>query len=825
MDLLTNGGWVQPLLFAIASDYVWPYGLLIKILLFPIFLPLAMKSIGRNYFLKVTAGFIDVLYITPDPEYGASVLRGCIYVGTLLARKLVVLLWQFTRQIDSNIYNNLLAVVTLSLVVGTSWRYAPAPLKRVTNVLWEAVTLWSLLGLTATLYFVFAAITSIWQYTLAAVASANEVIWIWAVPYLAKYADLPQLAAFTYSSPASSFDPSTEIRLLKLHRKFPFLQLSAELISYPLLSAPPYHAISYVWSHGPQDMRSMMLNGKLFRVRGNVHDILVNCSSFSGPQLVWIDTICINQDNIAEKNLQVRVMQSIYARAAHVLICLGGTSSHFAHSLVTELQAVRNMWGKDYLVGHVAGFGTRLRTDPYLRARVKGLVDLMRHPWFSRVWVVQEAVVASRAMFFYGSESIPWMELYGWQETICNGRVLSPLVVFASDSPESLASDMTDLLGFLSMSFLVAYRMEYATFGPRSLAHVLRVFGEKIATDPRDKVFALVGMAAESADIRLKSLIHYSRPVEDVLLDLANYLLDTEQALGVFDLGGLRQGDRIPGLPSWAVDWSAIRVVASLNPIFSSSEIRYHASGRKPSRVRRGGSRREIVVGGQRVDQIARLAPSPGAWPLSGPLALFMANYPSQALSLAQQHVPDPYPHWRGGQPLEEAVWRTLIGDKTSSARPAPASCGNSVRTLMEFLRDLGDRFGVDRLLSSMSSMSPEEIQRDLGVTPEQQQEVQRAYKEFEEIDFLFDIGKGASTFIFCVTENGYIGMVPQVSEVGDDICLVYGVDVPCILRFAGENDEITKTRKYQLVGDAYIHGIMDGEALSCGKESDFILE
>lgn len=90
---------------------------------------MAFKSIGRSFFLRVTAGCIDVLYITPDLEYGASALRVGIYVGTMLACRLVVFLWRFARQVVSYIYNNVLVMVTLSLVVETSWRYGPAPLK------------------------------------------------------------------------------------------------------------------------------------------------------------------------------------------------------------------------------------------------------------------------------------------------------------------------------------------------------------------------------------------------------------------------------------------------------------------------------------------------------------------------------------------------------------------------------------------------------------------------------------------------------------------------------------------------------------------------
>ncbi|KAI3573178.1 hypothetical protein IWW34DRAFT_757257 [Fusarium oxysporum f. sp. albedinis] len=89
---------------------------------------MAFKSAGRSFSLRVTAGCIDVLYIAPDLKYGASALRVGIYVGTMLTCRLVVFLWRFAIQVVSYIYN-VLVMVTLSLVVETSWRYGPAPLE------------------------------------------------------------------------------------------------------------------------------------------------------------------------------------------------------------------------------------------------------------------------------------------------------------------------------------------------------------------------------------------------------------------------------------------------------------------------------------------------------------------------------------------------------------------------------------------------------------------------------------------------------------------------------------------------------------------------
>ncbi|KAM6523074.1 hypothetical protein FSOLCH5_003694 [Fusarium solani] len=818
-DFLASGVWVSPLFKAILVGFVWPNDLYFSILQFLVWSPIASINICANIFLRVSSGFVDKLYLKYDPEYYPSIASFGIFAGTLLARGLVILAWRITKLVVYHSWNHFPVIILTSLFIRTSWWYIPTAWRGKPKVLLDAITLWPIMGLTALMYAAVVAAASVWRHTATAVRSINQTIWTSTAPYQNKFAGVPPLAAFDYSS-LPDFDPATEIRLLKLHRKFPFLQLSAELVSWPLHSAPPYHAISYVWAHGPQDMRHMTLNGMWFRVRGNVHDILVNCSSVFGPRFVWIDTICIDQGNLTEKTVQVRAMQNIYSKAAHVLICLGGTWSLPALSLVGELQTLDRLWGRDYVHGHVSGFFQRRRIDPYLCTRVKALVDLMQHPWFSRVWVVQEAVVASRATFFYGGTPIPLMDLYGWQTILCDGQVLTPLAAFVSGPGESPQSGVSEILGFLSLSFIVAYRMELAMLGPAHLSHVLRVFGEKHATMHQDKVFALIGMAKESSDATLKQLIDYSRPAEDVLLDLGNYLVDVGQALDVFDLAGLRQRGRNPSLPSWAVDWTAIRAGMPLNSTFQPSERQYHAARDMPARVRRGSSRHEIVVRGQYVDRIAWLLPLPERWwSVDASNAVEFFTYAEAALSLAREHVLDPYQHWESGQPLAEAVWRTTIGDKTHSARPAPASCGQSMSRLSGLIRDAHGRFGLDTL-----RYTPAEAQARLGVTEEQRMEIQNALHEFQGIELLYDSGKGNSPLVFCVTERGYIGMVPHVSEVNDSLCLIHGVNVPCVLRVLEEGCGIPGKTKYRLLGDSYIHGIMDGEALSQVGEADFVL-
>lgn len=67
-------------------------------------------------------------------------------------------------------------------------------------------------------------------------------------------------------------------------------------------------------------------------------------------------------------------------------------------------------------------------------------------------------------------------------------------------------------------------------------------------------------------------------------------------------------------------------------------------------------------------------------------------------------------------------------------------------------------------------------------------------------------VGKWASGRVFCATEGRYLGWVPRGVEKGDVVCVLEGGEVPFVMRLA-------KDGRYEVLGDCYIHGIMDGEA------------
>lgn len=114
---------------------------------------------------------------------------------------------------------------------------------------------------------------------------------------------------------------------------------------------------------------------------------------------LWIDAICINQDDSSERNHQVQLMSRIYTRAEEVSIWLGDSddSSKLAIPFI-----------KDEIM-ELENFETLFSNNRYA-AKWRALVILMQRDWFSRRWVVQEIALATKATIYCGQDSVEWKQ-------------------------------------------------------------------------------------------------------------------------------------------------------------------------------------------------------------------------------------------------------------------------------------------------------------------------------------------------------------------------------------------------------------------------------
>ena len=107
------------------------------------------------------------------------------------------------------------------------------------------------------------------------------------------------------------------IRCLKIFKGAGDGRLRCQLDAYASAlehRGPAYYAISYTW--GDRNVKKpVYINGLRVWISANAHAALMDCRSEAEDRLVWIDAICINQDDEAEKNTQVAMMRRIYSQA------------------------------------------------------------------------------------------------------------------------------------------------------------------------------------------------------------------------------------------------------------------------------------------------------------------------------------------------------------------------------------------------------------------------------------------------------------------------------------------------------------------------------
>jgi len=168
--------------------------------------------------------------------------------------------------------------------------------------------------------------------------------------------------------------PASSIRLLRLlPQLLPNSPIECTLFPCDLLDSEathPFEAISYVW--GSQDnLQCISVNGSECKVGENLHALLLHLRDRFIERVIWVDVICINQEDIAEKGYQVQSMAKIYAKASRVLVWLGIATD-------TSKQALDRI--------REAGW-QRAAPEANTQASERAVIDLLGRPWFQRIWV------------------------------------------------------------------------------------------------------------------------------------------------------------------------------------------------------------------------------------------------------------------------------------------------------------------------------------------------------------------------------------------------------------------------------------------------------
>lgn len=333
-----------------------------------------------------------------------------------------------------------------------------------------------------------------------------------------------------------------------------------------------------------------------------------------------------------------------------------------------------------------------------------------------------------------------------------------------------------------------------------SLLQGTYIFGEGLeASDPRDYIFALLGMSNDAADLHIAP--DYSKSKAQVYTEVAIAFI---KQLGLKVLAWSNFGispDKQCHLPSWVPDWSS-PFLAPLGTLGRKTDFQFMASRNSAARFQFLDGSDEfpiLCVSGVHVDTIRATGQRMTHSPVSDLTWLTNDQDPNYSLQLEWlsdiKHLSESCGNVYGSsQKTKDAIWRTPIADQefTSEAKNLRAS-----RTMQTGYRLY--RTGFVRATIS-------------------QRELQQRSNDFRLAAMYWrQMVTRSSGRKYFVTQHGFLALGPPNSSPGDVIAVILGLDTPFVLRYIGQS-------RYQIVGEAYVHGIMDGEVMKDPVIQDFCI-
>ncbi|KAK5989047.1 Heterokaryon incompatibility 6-like protein [Cladobotryum mycophilum] len=337
-----------------------------------------------------------------------------------------------------------------------------------------------------------------------------------------------------------------------------------------------YTALSYTWGE-PIFSGNVVCDGHNKAITASLEAFLKRFRSKDHSITLWIDQICINQDDNKEKEKQIPLMGRIYAHALSTIIWLGeaGTVSDAAIKLLEDA-TFRLSIGD-------AVFGPEDFERIYLPAAGSGiwaeLWDLLSRPWFRRVWIVQELIVSRDVWVACGDSTMRWDLL----SCACNNMVQAGVSSWLHDRfAGSRNTEWDDVCRWIEE--LAALKTRFETLNVFNNLLVLLVGNrDSKCFDLRDKIYGLLGMCSDLERRAVKVRYDDGYKASQLYHDVTTYLLTDDRESIQQMLYAVDHDSH--DAPSWVPDWSQPRQTVSLGYKTSTRNV-YTASGLTKSHLR-----------------------------------------------------------------------------------------------------------------------------------------------------------------------------------------------------------------------------------------------
>jgi hypothetical protein len=563
------------------------------------------------------------------------------------------------------------------------------------------------------------------------------------------------------------------IRLLDLYPGEPNSPLQGSLRTAILDPPEFYEALSYTWG-APETAAFLHVETGSVPLTLNLVQALLRLRRKDTIRTIWIDQICINQNDIEERGQQVSLMGDIYRGASMVDIWLGEEDSDTSEGMLYIphlLKSFTHSEERDETGDEVPHVLEVLGLLTIKSPRWIALRSLFERPYFRRMWIVQEVALGKKCVVYCGSHSVPW-----------NNLAKAALCLEDDADHQADAHRVVRMIGGLKRMNVTGYS------GHRPLMNLIHQSFNLLCTNPRDKIYGVLGLASDIMPEQFSP--DYSLSVQDVYLATTIFCMRRYKSLEV--LCQVRHPKLLPGMPSWVPDWTVMS--APRESLASKFGERYFAGGKEgPVLVLRlSDDKRTLYANGKLVDKIQQV----GSVMLD--LAQDVENK-NRVLSEWRQYARKASPYFTG-ETYPTIFWRTLLADGDTRGK----SSDNTRQQLYEAHQNLIDR--NTGTFDGLPTSKPWEQVAEMSI-------VNSRSLEFERLMNAACLGRRIA-----ITEQGFLGLVPSEAQLGDELVILETVRVPLVFR------RVEFTTDHSSVGECYLQGGMDGALYngSSGEDLQF---
>ncbi|KAI1373908.1 HET-domain-containing protein [Hypoxylon crocopeplum] len=604
-------------------------------------------------------------------------------------------------------------------------------------------------------------------------------------------------------------------------------------------------ALSYVW--GDQSIRrEIYVNDVPVSVTASLESALRELRNHSRIQqgfFIWVDALCINQEDLDERAAQVARMKDIYHKAWHVVIWLGPEENHSSLAMLAlRYMSLHAKQGDvlSKLYKRVEFYVVRLpfmqwkheHTSLRIRKAVLYAIHhLLARTYWRRLWIIQEVVLGSRkSPVLCGSSSILLKDIFDSLQIIReDGDALGQYIIFSArgtsqqrwDIMRDETYEISEKLWERPVAITALQSLETNLSTPnRGVYDALLLSREANATDERDRVYGIMGLP-QIADI-VKLLPDYNLTASET------FILFSARLLAGGDVNGLRLVNspvpcigtryfktthftrpRAPkfihrhrtihrgcehDLPSWVICWSCpCNPAQPLLDRFSTLPFFPFSPATAPQII----NDNFLTVKGIILDTIITLS----------------AFHATESDKFYPHNNPDPPQNPYGSRAdTREALARTLIGNDPDGPDPSvilhPTLWSAGIMGVDSNIFGLKDFYYRNRALylfdgwsldSFIREPKPKPVSRrvrDAASTAPRILRVTAAHREA-----LATAMRRLGWRRLVTTQTGYLGLVPAATKMGDVVAVLAGCDAPLVLRPEGRG-------RFSVVGEAYVHWV-----------------